>query len=206
MFTKFSRVKLDNFYVNFWDWTGTLVSDGPMKPKFQSLCQARRPSGPQFLFLTGRFCPPLVARLQEAEIAQMQSAGKSGAAGLGENRRSHPSNRLSWVTRLPPTLPSPVGDGFFNRPDQSHTHFRGRSQRAGRGWIGEQREAGSAPAALWLAAAARGRGAGPPAGRGGRWGQAGGRTAAQARNGAGSAAAVKHGRRRSTMRQPVDPG
>lgn len=51
-FTKFFRVKLDNFYANFWDWTGTLVSDGPMKLKFQSLCQARRPSGPQLLFLT----------------------------------------------------------------------------------------------------------------------------------------------------------
>lgn len=90
----------------------------------------------------------------------MQSAGKSEAAGLGREQKvsSLPTQALLGNPAAAP-LPSPVGGGFFNRPDQSHTHFRGRSRRAGRGWIGRAwREAGSAPAALWLAAAAAGAG------------------------------------------------
>lgn len=76
-FTKFSKVKLDNFYANFWDWTGTRVGR-PYETQIPVIVPSEETLGTSVsLSDRGRFCPPLVARLQEAEINKCKVLGRA---------------------------------------------------------------------------------------------------------------------------------
>lgn len=208
-FTKFSKVKLDNFYANFWDWTGTRVGR-PYATQIPVIVPSEETLGTSVsLSDRGRFCPPLVARLQEAEINKCKVLGRAKLPDYGEKRRSHPFQpRLSQVTRPPPVSPAPWAAASLTDPtNRTPISAAAPGALVGAGLAGPgARPAPPPPPSGWRR---RPRARGGSAGWAG-WpvprGRAGGRTAARARNGAGSAAAVKHGRRRSTMRQPVDPG
>lgn len=155
----------------------------------------------------GTFCLHLFARLQDEEINKCKELEK--APQLGWERRG----ALTPPTRTPAgnhvTAPLalwavvPLTD-LTNRAPISAVAPR----RSGRSWIGHAwRAACSAPEALWLVAAAAGAGrVRRRGGAAGARGRAGGRTAAGARARAGAAAAAEHWRRRSTMKQPAEPG
>lgn len=157
----------------------------------------------------GRFCLHLFARLQEEEINKCKELKKALQPGWERKEAfTPPIQTLAGnpaTASLAPWAAVPLTD-LTNRAPISAAAPR----RAGRGWIGRAwRAACSAPAALWLAAAAAGAGrVRRRGGAAGARGRAGGRTAAGARAGAltGAAAAAEHGRRRSTMKEPAEPG
>lgn len=101
----------------------------------------------------------------------MQSAGESAAARLGEKRSSYLSHtRLSLVTPPPPLSPAPWAAApltdLTNRPAISAAAPR-RTCR-GLDWPGLARGL-FRPRRPLVGGGGRGCGAGPPAGRGGRW-------------------------------------
>ena len=157
----------------------------------------------------GRFCLYLLLGCRKRKLINAKCWGERCCqAGREEKLLPLPHQALPGNPAAAP-LHSPMGGGPFNRPDQSPGHFRGRSsahlKRAGLAGPGARPAPPPPPSGWRRRPRVRGGSAGG-AGRPVARGRAGGRKVAGSRAVAGAAAAVEHGRRRSTMRQPVDPG